>query len=218
MEGLAGIGRSAHDGIADLLLDRHGFAGQRRLVEHGDAFHDRSVDRHHVAFADHQPIARLDRLQVDLFEPAVPVSDGAARHAGEQRGHLAAGATLGKALEILPAGIHQRDHGGGEVFGKDQSRQHRERGDDIQAHVAAAQADRRSRSGGRPRTGTVAAAHIGPAQCCHPASCAASPMTRPGRRPYDNDRSEKRLRVSSRTEASPPVAGLGRSQPCAYGA
>ena len=100
-----------------------------------------AIDRDHVAFADHQPVARLDRLQVDLFELAVSVPDGAARDAGEQRGHLAAGATLGKAFEILPAGIHQGDHGGGEVFGKNQGRQHRKRGDDIQADIAAAQAD-----------------------------------------------------------------------------
>ena len=46
-----------------LPLHRHGFAGQRRLVlEHGGAVRDRAIDRHHVAFADNETIARLDRL------------------------------------------------------------------------------------------------------------------------------------------------------------
>ena len=66
---------------------------------------------------------------------------GGARHAGEQRGHLATGAPLGKALQILPARIHQRDDDGGEVFGEDERGEHRERGDDIQPDIAAAQAD-----------------------------------------------------------------------------
>jgi hypothetical protein len=70
MEGLTDVGRAAHDAIADLLLDRHGFAGQGRLVENGQAFYDRSVDRHHIAFSNHEAIARLDHVQVDLLEPA----------------------------------------------------------------------------------------------------------------------------------------------------
>ena len=138
MEGFAGVRRSAHDVVADLLLYRHGFAGQGRLVEHRNAFHDRSVDRHHIALANDQAIARLDRLQRDFFEPAVPKSHRAPRHTGEERRHLPAGATLGEALEILPSGIHHRDHGGGEVFGEEKRRKHRECGDDVQAHVAAA--------------------------------------------------------------------------------
>jgi hypothetical protein len=119
MEGLAGVGRSAHDGLADLVLDWHGFAGQRRLVENGDPFHDRSVDRNHVTLSHDHTIPRLDRVEVDLLEPTVTISDGAARHAGEQRGHLTAGAAFCETLEILPAGIHHRDHCGGEVFAED---------------------------------------------------------------------------------------------------
>jgi hypothetical protein len=141
MESLADVGRSAHDGLADLVSDRHGLAGQRRLIENGDPFHDRSVDRNHVALSHHYTIPRLDRVEVDLLEPAVTISDGAARHAGEQRGHLAAGAAFGETLEILPAGIHHRDHRGGEVFAEDQGREHRQRRNEVQAHIAVTQAD-----------------------------------------------------------------------------
>ena len=141
LECLAGIHRSAHDGIARLLLHRHRFAGQRRLVEHREPFGDRAVDRHHVALAHHQPVAGLDRRERNLFQRAIAVAHGAAGHAGEQRGHLAAGATLGEALQVLPAGIHQGDHGGGEIFAECERRDHRQRGDDIRADIATAQAD-----------------------------------------------------------------------------
>src|SRR4051812_30979442 len=40
----------------------------------------RSIDRHHVAFADNETIARLDRLQRNLLQPAVPLSKGSTRH------------------------------------------------------------------------------------------------------------------------------------------
>jgi hypothetical protein len=118
-----------------------GFAGQGRLIENGQAFYDRPVDRDHIAFPNHETIAGLDHVQVDLFEPAVALADRRVRNSGEERRHLPACATLGKVLEVLPAGIHQSDHDGGEVFGKDQRRQHRQRGHDIQPDIAAAQAD-----------------------------------------------------------------------------
>ncbi len=48
---------------------------------------------------------------------------------------------LGKAFEVLPARVHQGNHDAGEVFGKNESREHRERGNDIQADIAATQTD-----------------------------------------------------------------------------
>ena len=123
------------------LLDRHGFAGQGGLVEDRHAVHDGAVDRDHVALPDEQPVARFDRVELDLFQPAVAVAHGRARHAGKQRGHVAAGAPLGKTLQILPARIHQRDDDGREMFAEDQRRQHRKRRDDIEADIAPPQAD-----------------------------------------------------------------------------
>src|SRR5215472_17871172 len=100
LESLADVGRSTHDAIADLLLDGDGFAGQGRLIENGQAFYDRPVDRDHIAFSNHEAIARLDHVQVDLLvEPAVPVADCGVRYPGEERRHLPACATLGKVLE-----------------------------------------------------------------------------------------------------------------------
>jgi hypothetical protein len=106
MEGLTDVGRPAHDAIADLLLDGDGFAGQGRLIENGQAFYDRPVDWNHIAFSNHEAIARLDHVQVDLFESAIAVADRRVRYPGEERRHLPACATLGKVLEVLPAGIH----------------------------------------------------------------------------------------------------------------
>jgi hypothetical protein len=141
MEGFPGIARAAHDEVADLLLHRHRFTGQRRLVENGQAFRDLAVNGDHVALADHQPVARLDHVEVDLFQLTVAVPDGAARNARQQRRHLVPGAALGEALEVLAAGIHERDDRRRKVFGKQQRREHRQRCNDVEADIAAPQAD-----------------------------------------------------------------------------
>ena len=191
MEGFAGIGRSAQDRIPHLPPHRHGFAGQRRLVEHGGAVHDRAIDRHDVAFADNETIARLDRLQRNLLQPAVPLSKGSTRHAGQQGRHLTAGATLGKALEILPARIHHRDDGRGQVFRKQKGREHGERGDDVQTHIAATQADDdldheddKNRSRGRS---PYRARPMLPSK-----EMRCESENQPGRGPYNEDRPKKR--------------------------
>ena len=100
-----------------------------------------SVAMRTAFFSAAESIARLDRFQVDLLEPAVSVSDRGVRYAGEESRHFAACATLGEIFEVLSAGIHQSDNGRSQVFGKDQRRQHRQRGHDVQPHIAAAQAD-----------------------------------------------------------------------------
>ena len=159
-----------------------------------ESFRDRPVDRDHIALADDEAIARLDRLQCHLFQPAVPVAQGTARLAGEQRRHLAACAALGKALEILPAGIHHRDHDGGEVFGKHQGRQHRKCGDDVQAHIAAAQADDDlDQEDNQNRNGSHGPYQTVPMLPAGQLYCEAEEETR--RRPYDHDRRQQRPRV-----------------------
>jgi hypothetical protein len=189
MEGLADIGRSAHDAIADRLLDRHGFAGQSRLIEDGQALYDRPIDWNDVTFSHHEAIARFDRVQAHVFEPAVSVSHSAARYAGEKRRHFTACTTLGKALEVLPARVHQGNHDGSEVFGKDQRREHRQRGHDIQAHVAAAQADddlRRESDQDRDRSrGPYRASPIHPS-----GKLRHETDNKAGRRPCDDHRSK----------------------------
>jgi len=207
MEGFTGISRPAQDRIPDLLLDRHGFARQRRLVEHGDAIHDRSIDRHHVAFADNEAIARLDRLEGNLLEPAVPLSEGATRYPGQQRRHLTVCATLGKALEILPARIHHCHHDRGEVFCKDKGCQHGKRRNDIQAHIAATQADEdldqednENRDRGRNPNRASQMLPSGKVRC--------ESEGQPGRGPYNENRS-KNL-PSIRLGSKPP----GRTGQC----
>src|SRR5262245_18323438 len=100
MESLTDIGSYAHDAVADLLLDGHGFAGQGQLIENGQAFYDRPVDLNHIAFPNHEAIAGLDYVQVNLFKPAVAVADRRMRYPGEERRHLPACATFGKVLEV----------------------------------------------------------------------------------------------------------------------
>ena len=200
MEGFAGIGRSAQDRIPHLPPHRHGFAGQRRLVEHGGAVHDRAIDRHDVAFADNETIARLDRLQRNLLQPAVPLSEGSTRHAGQQGRHLTAGATLGKALEILTARIHHRDDGRGQVFRKQKGCEHGERGDDVQTDIAATQADDdldheddKNRSRGRS---PYRARPMLPSK-----EMRCESENQPGRGPYDEDRTKKRPHFGQGPEA-----------------
>jgi hypothetical protein len=140
VEGFPGVARAAHDEVADLLLQRHRFTGQRRLVENGQAFRDLAVNGDHVALADHQPVARLDHVEVDLLQLTAAVPDGAAWNARQQRRHLVLGAALGEALEVLAAGIHEGDDCRREVFGKQQRREHRQRCNDVEADIAAPQA------------------------------------------------------------------------------
>ena len=114
VEGVADIGRAAHDRFAGALLDGQRFAGQRRLVEHRHALGHRAVDRHHVALAHQQPVAGHDLLERHLLQRVVAVAQRRARHPGKQRGHVAPRPLLGEAFQVLAAGIHQRDDRGGE--------------------------------------------------------------------------------------------------------
>ena len=61
----------------------------------------------------------------DLFEAAVRVAVGRARHAREERRHLAPRAPLGIAFEELAAGIHQRHDDAGERLAEGERGAHR---------------------------------------------------------------------------------------------
>ena len=88
---------------------------------------------------------------------SVPVAIGGARHASQERRHLATGTALGKTLQILPTRIHETHDDGRELLPEHKGPGHREGGNDIQAHIAAPQAcydldeqcaqDRHGRSG-----------------------------------------------------------------------
>ena len=140
VEGIAGIRHAAHHRLASTLLDGNRLARQRRLVEDSDPLGDKPVDRHDVALADEQAIPGLDGVERDLLEPAVPMADGGPRHASQERRHLAVGAALGKALQVLPARIHQRHDDGGEVLPEHERAGHGEGGNDVEAHIPAPQA------------------------------------------------------------------------------
>jgi hypothetical protein len=139
-KGVADIGRAAQDGVAEAQLHRQRFAGERRLVKHRQAVGHRAIDRHHIAPPDQEPVAGRNEVERDLRQPAVLVPHGGARHPRQQGGHFAPGRPLGVALQELAAGIHQRDDGGGEVLPDGKRPAHRQRGDDVEPEVAAAQA------------------------------------------------------------------------------
>ena len=167
VEGLAGIGRTAHQRLAGRVLDGERLAGQCRLVHHGDVVDDGTVDGDDIALADEKPVARRHDVEGDLLQPGGTVAHGGAGHARKQRGHLPAGVTLGEILEVLAAGVHQRNHRRGEVFAEGDRSRHRQGGDDVEADVAAPEADddldqqegedRERRSGPNPARGAIEA-------------------------------------------------------------
>ena len=76
----------------------------------------------------------------DLLKPAVPMAEGCPRHARQKRRHLAVGAALGEALQVLPAGIHQGHDDGGKVLPEHERAGHGEGGNDVEADIPAPQA------------------------------------------------------------------------------
>ena len=90
--------------------------------------------------ADQQPVSWLDCLKRDLLEPSGGIAHRRARHSGQERGHFSIGATLGKALKILPACVHQGHDHGRKVLAEDQGRAHGEGGHDVEPNLAAPEA------------------------------------------------------------------------------
>ena len=56
---------------AGLLGDRHGFARHQRFIERGTAFENDAVHRHLLAGPHAQPVADLQRVDLDLMVGAV---------------------------------------------------------------------------------------------------------------------------------------------------
>jgi hypothetical protein len=119
---------------------RQGLARQRRGVDEGRLRGHRAVHRHHVALPDQQAIAGRDVVEGHLLQPAVAVPGGRPRNARQEIAHRPARAALCEGLEEGAAGIHHRDDRRGEALAEDQRRRHRQGGDDIEAHLAGAQA------------------------------------------------------------------------------
>jgi len=90
--------------------------------------------------ADQQPVSWLDCLKRDLLKPSAGIAHRRARDSGQERGHFSIGAALGKALEILPARVHQSDHQGGKMLAEEQGCAHREGGDDVEPNLATPEA------------------------------------------------------------------------------
>ncbi len=126
---------SADHSLTGCLLHGQRLACEGRLVEDGHPLHH-TIHRHHVPLADEQTIVRLNGVERDLLEPAVSMAEGRSRHAREQSRHLAAGATLGEALQVLSARIHQGHDHCSQVLPEDQGAGHGESRDDVETHFS----------------------------------------------------------------------------------
>ena len=122
------------------MADGERFSGDRGFIKDGGTARQRTVRGEDIPLPHEQAIAGKQRLHGDLVEAAVAIAHGRPRRSCEQCCHLTPRAPLGKGLEILSAGIHQRDHGRRKTLAEDQCRGHRQRGDDIEADVTAPEA------------------------------------------------------------------------------
>ena len=138
IERLPGVRRAAHHWLIMPPLDRDRFARQGRLVENSKAACDGSIDWNDIPLANQEAVAGRYGVELDLFELAAAMANGRTRHAREESGHLSPRSAFGKAFEILAAGIHQGHNHGCQLLAKDQRCAHRERRDDVKAHIASA--------------------------------------------------------------------------------
>ena len=137
IEGRAGIGDAARDGLARVAPHRQRLAGQGGFVQHRRAGRDQTVDRHHLARADQDPVVRHDRIDRGLDKHAAAIDLCLARHAAEQRRHLTQGPALSIGFERLPTGEHQRHDDAGERLADHQRARHGQRRNDVEAELAA---------------------------------------------------------------------------------
>ena len=106
----AGVDGGAGDVVAGLLLDRHGLAGQQRLVDRAGALLDDAVGGDLLAGTDDEAVAHCELLDRDAPLGAVGVEDGDVLGAElEQRLQRGAGAPLGARLEVAAGEDEGRD-------------------------------------------------------------------------------------------------------------
>ena len=87
-----------------------------------------------------QAITGHNQFEADFFELPVSMPHGGPGHPVKKRRHFPACAALRKALEILAARIHQGNNDRGKLLSEGDCGGHRERGNDIEAYLAASKA------------------------------------------------------------------------------
>lgn len=99
--------------LPSFLADRHGFARDHGLVERGPPLDDLAVDRHLLAWPDAQPIANLQRGDLNFFVGAIgPDTVGRFGREIEERLDSARGRLARPELQELAEQDEHRDHGG----------------------------------------------------------------------------------------------------------
>ncbi len=212
VERLAGIGRTALDGLAAHPADRDRLAGERREVEHRRLRGDGAVGGDHLAAADEEPVAFDHRVDGHLLEDVAAPPHRGLRRALEKGGHLAPGAAGGARLEELPARIHQRHHGAGEGLVEDEGASHGDEGDDVEADLGAGEAhgdlDREGDDHRQGRGGEERRAELRPA-----GEMGESARGQPERRHGDEKAADEDGRADRAHSGIPPGSGSIGRQP-----
>jgi len=126
LEGRPGVGRAAAHAVAALASDESGFAGERRLIEHGRFRRDHAINGQDVAVLYQQGVPADHIGGGDRLDRTVPQAVGNPRRALEQRREFAFGPAAGVLLERLARRQHQADDRAREVLAE------RERADNRQ--------------------------------------------------------------------------------------
>ncbi len=114
-----------------------GLAREGRLVDDRLAALDHPVDRHDLAGTHEHVIADLHVLDGNLLNGGAATHESNARRSLDERGQFARGPPVGRFLERVPTGEHQRDHRSGQVLAEGEGSGHRHEGDGVDAYVPA---------------------------------------------------------------------------------
>ena len=93
------VQRAGEHLVADSLLDRHRFAGDRRFVQRGAAIDDLSVGGDPFSGANDEPVTNRQQLEIDLLLDAVDETADPFRGQVHQCPDRPAGAVGGELLE-----------------------------------------------------------------------------------------------------------------------
>ena len=115
-DGTVPVDRSGHHRIADPLINRLGFPGQRGLVEQAGSLDDLTVDGDQFPGFNQDLLADLDGVDLDVLGAVVGDDVGHLGRVVEQGLELRVGLLGGVVLKGVTPGQHNQDDHRGPVF------------------------------------------------------------------------------------------------------